>query len=467
MAQAGAAGLQALAGVAPANALVGPPATPPVDSYRAFYSAADKDPLGGNYEGAMAEYAVAANPATPAHVLGRTMSAADGGMSLAFVTLCRNANAPNDDPGRIVCLHRVKKFHAMMGSQSAWSQQAFAFRRDVIDGQIQTVAWPEEAFHLTSHTRAATLAHTLTLLAADPGLDVLGPHGDADAGTEVTRTRRTSFVPQKYVEIFLDEDLLPRTAFERCHAALATDGNLVACEPLLTFLRLAMTVTATVPTHAAFATAYPTPPLLDAELSRHRSETLYSDLPGLRHAGAIQEGSVVIASAIGAFTEQSRLNRLADEQARSAREAKTPDKFYGDLLAQVLRFTHAPTAADLPPIYSKIAATSRHQQRPLVQAEVNAASQALQLPTRVPIAPKTCTRLIMAKYVMQDPEDLLDGLQPFLFGYKSPPELTTSEAVLATYDLVHSGAASPPSKMRRCSRPLRPRRCRRLWHSCA
>jgi hypothetical protein len=69
------------------------------------------------------------------------------------------------------------------------------------------------------------------MLAADPAVNLVGPFGNDDAGTEVIRVRHTILVPFRYVRLLLQMPLTPKEAWIQVAGAVIADGNHVACAP--------------------------------------------------------------------------------------------------------------------------------------------------------------------------------------------------------------------------------------------
>jgi hypothetical protein len=91
---------------------------------------------------------------------------------------------------------------------------ALAFLGDLVQHQAPpSVIWKGTNFHvLTPQVRVPTTLMMDQFLAAVPNDTMLGPYQDGDAGTEIIRTRRTMFLPPKYVSLFIDRSLTPREA---------------------------------------------------------------------------------------------------------------------------------------------------------------------------------------------------------------------------------------------------------------
>ena len=99
---------------------------------------------------------------------------------------------------------------------------AFAFLGDIVQDQAPTsVVWEGANFHVENQlVLVPTVQMMDQFLAAVPAEPLLGPYQNADAGTEVIKTRQTVLLPQKYVSLFIDNSPTPRDAWVRLTAAI-------------------------------------------------------------------------------------------------------------------------------------------------------------------------------------------------------------------------------------------------------
>ena len=199
------------------------------------------DPWNGNYDSIFQpSYDLSVAPATPPEqVRMGVVNARQYGHPTALLV----AHEVNG----VVALHvyvQLSMYTPQLGQPaSQWDNQFFAIKGELVHNRPTIVAWGNNYFHQTPQHRVPTIAAITAALAGDPDATELGPFTDADADTEVIRTRGCMFVPPPYVRQFLiTGSLTPREAWEQVGTQVVADGNEVACKPLLDFLRGALTV---------------------------------------------------------------------------------------------------------------------------------------------------------------------------------------------------------------------------------
>jgi hypothetical protein len=154
----------------------------------------------------------------------------------AFVALVVDANHPN---GRVCLFHRLQRYAPQLGNPTDYDNNGYAFFGDVTNGQAPpSVEWPGNAFHQAGGAtiRVPTRETLDQMLAADQAVNLVGPFGNDDAGTEVIRVRHTILVPFRYVRLLLQTPLTPKEAWIQVAGAVMADGNHVACAPLINCL---------------------------------------------------------------------------------------------------------------------------------------------------------------------------------------------------------------------------------------
>ena len=420
-----------------------PPAAgaPVVRTYRAFYADAANDPYAGSYADVVNEYAVPlanANAPTPQQLAHRLYSSVQQGLPNAFIMLCGPPGR-----GRITLFHKIAKFYPRVGLPATqWDDRAFAYKGDVSGGgQIAIVDWEDQAFHqVPAQLRIPTMPTLEQALAADPDLNVVGPYGNADAGTEVVRVRRCSYIPSRYVGLLLEEDLQPKEALVRLWGAIINDGLTEDLEPLSVFLRACMTLQAPQQQDSPLLVAHPTAPVADALLFAHRQALLEHDLPALGTA-ALNLGAHQIAASIGVLTDEHRQARAA-EAARRAAETKTPDTYFGTSVSYLLRLSHSATSTDLPDMWADLARSPKGQQRHVLQRALNESIARISPSRGFILTPALMTKIINLDFRMSNPEDLSTGIQPFVLGQGTPADRQEAHRLSLLYDLVVGGGAS-------------------------
>jgi hypothetical protein len=285
------------------------PAAPILRSYRNYYDDADNDPYAGQYAAVVARFS-GADPVAPALVatpadLAQAVYDSTLRPGPAFLLYCR----PQFDPTgtgapRIQLFHRLGRYGGTIAMPTIWDGIGFAFVGDVMPphADIVSVVWPQTLFFRTGVMRVQHLDVFNQALLDAPAAETFGPFGAPDAATtDIHRVRMSAYVPHKYVNLFLGQELTPREACERAIAAIEADGLTATMQDLLFWLRATMT-TQVAGADSPLLVAYPTVPLPDANLTAHRRHYLFTDLPSLS-GGAVEEGATLIAGAVGTLVE--------------------------------------------------------------------------------------------------------------------------------------------------------------------
>jgi hypothetical protein len=280
-------------------------------------------------------------------------------------------------------------------------------------------------------------------LIAAPDAATFGPFGAADAATtDVHRVRTAAYVPHKYVNLFLGQELAPREAFERAATAIEADGLTDTLSDLLFWLRATMTIQAA-GADSPLLVPYPVIPMPDANLTGHRRHFLFTDLP-LLSGGAVGEGATLIAGAVGTLVEQNRQFRDADEE-RKAADTKTPDTFLGTAIQTLLQVAQVATAADLPQMWHDLAsATKKAQQRNIIQMAMDEALNRVAPGGGWPyiVTPSLAEKVVGLQYRMSNPDNLSTGIQPFILVQTSAGDRQAAETLVHMYDTVMGGTSA-------------------------
>ena len=356
----------------------------------------------------------------------------------AYLLLC--TDGPNDQIGRLKCFHRVAKFSSRMGhAPSQWDDRVFAFHGDLVGQQITTIEWPVNAFHQgPSIVRVPTLDVLDQFLAANPNDDLIGPFQNNDAGTELVKVRRSMYVPPAYVHLLLATPLTPREAYLRLGGAIRGDNRTAACQPLIDFLRVALTRNA-IDQGSSILQDTPTAPVADETLHLHRWHKVLTDMPALSDA-PVAMGAQQISAGLGLLVSEQREARLASEARAADDKAKTPEKFFGASLPLLLRLTGAVTSAQLPAIWISISSCTKAQQRGVIQRAIDQTCQTLGLHDMpFPVTPDLATKIVSLTWIPTDPDDLATGLHPFSVTYRTAQELTEASNSNSIYDFVQDG----------------------------
>jgi len=430
--------------------VIAAPAAPAVRSYRAFYDDAANDPYAGHYEAVVARFS--ADPVAPAVVatpaeLAESIYDITRRPGPAFLLYCRPAYDPAGlAPPRIRLFHRLGKYGGEIALPTIWDGTAFAFVGDVVPphADITSVVWTQNYFFRTAAMRVQHQDTFIQALAAEPDADLVGPFGAADAATtDVHRVRIAAYVPNRYINLFLAQDLSPRQAWERAFAAIEADGLTDVMSDLLFWLRAAMT-SQVAGAGSPLIVPHPVAPLPNADLIGDRRHHLFTDLPALSN-GAVAEGAELIAGAVGHLADQHRQFRDADEERKAADNTKTPDHFLGTAVESLLRVAQVATANDLPRMWQDLAAATKksHQRNIIQRAFDEALNQISPGGGRAYIVtPSVANTIVGLEYRMANPDALSTGLQPFILTQTSSSEREAAQSRVNIFDTVMGGGAN-------------------------
>jgi hypothetical protein len=136
-------------------------------TYRVFYDDPTNDPYNGQYLAVMGEYRVPLdnlNVQTPQILAQRAYQSAAQGTPISFLTLASaTANVNPAEIGRLLLLYRVAKFHSVVGMPPhQWNNQAFAFKGDLVQGQLSSVEWDPNYLHQIGGQQIIPTQDTLT-----------------------------------------------------------------------------------------------------------------------------------------------------------------------------------------------------------------------------------------------------------------------------------------------------------------
>lgn len=416
-------------------------------TYAEYYQDASNDPYNGEYTAAMQTYNVPlANAAVIAPgPLAQQVYASASTVPMSFVLLCRDPAAdPAVDPGRVVLFHRVSQFSARIGMPATpWDNQAFAFKGDVHRHQIVTVNWVQDYFYqIQAQIRVPTVQEANQQLTAQPQAILLGPYNNNDAGTELIRTRRSMYVPPRYVNQFISEDLTPAEAYNRFVGVATADGTMNACAPLVDWLRAAIT-RSTPQDVSVLEVAYPSVPLADAALINHRWNIVSHDLPSLNPTYQQNQGLQAVAGQLGFLTTEIHQGNEDAKTARTEAQVKTPDQYFGPRLTVLLRLCQVATAAQLPQLYQELSNSKKKQERVVIQQHVDEATDVLNIHHKVIITPGMAKKIASVEWSMDDENNLEHGIHPFHVCYRTPSAQELLRQLVSTHSMVSEHDANP------------------------
>ena len=131
------------------------PPLPLPATFAELYSNEDNDIYNGQYGNVMATFN--AEPAITAAQLYARVNTVGVESPNAFVCMAPAPGHPLS--GLSLLLHAVAQFAVPLGLPSPWDGHSFAFAGDAIDGEINTVIFPDNAF---APTTATIIPNTVT-----------------------------------------------------------------------------------------------------------------------------------------------------------------------------------------------------------------------------------------------------------------------------------------------------------------
>ena len=422
-----------------------------IQTYRDFYSDETRDPFQNQYAAIEAEFSVPLQgnaqygPAVLATRLRQAMQQQD--MPMAVIALCRDPTNAND-MGRMQVFHRHAQHTVRPGSPATpWDGNVYAIAGDIVQQQVVIVPFEDGFFDRVANAHVVlTDAALHQQLAGNPAAQLVGPHALGDADTEEVRTRYCTYVPFRYVPLFLGTSLTPREAWERVSAAVTANNDVANCRPLLDFLRLALTRAAP-DTPSVIARQWPT--LMqpaDATLIDFFQRFVHRDLPNAHTtAPGTHQGLQQVATQVGILADETRRTRQ-DAQDRQARKdaGSTVDEVFGQVsLVSLMRLCHVNNSAFLPPIYADLARNPKKQRQGVLQSAITNAAQALHVRHPVFVPPGVLDKVMSLEWTTPNPDDLSQAVNPFLVGQPTPSEEIQMRQHLLLQQQVYSGEAAP------------------------
>jgi hypothetical protein len=422
-----------------------PPVIPHSATYRDYYQDDANDKAAGHYGTIMNTFVVplvGVGALTPVQVSDAVFASAVVDPQ-AFVMLVVDATHPN---GRICLYHRLQRYAPQLGAPTEFDNVGYAFFGDLTNSQAPpSIEWPLTAFHQVAASVRVPQREVLDqLLAAGPELELLGPFGNEDAGTDVVRVRQAMLVPFRYVRLFLQHPLTPREAWVQVAGSIYNDGMQVDCEPLLDWLRVAITRQGD-DMASRLQQEHPRVPLMLPALVQRRWQLILTDLPALS-AGATMAAGHVIASSLNALVADNREFRNADEVRREQNSARTPEKCFGRTgVLKLLRLCQVPTSDELPDMWVQMANEPRRQDGIVtIQQAFDSMAQSLGLfGVHIPITPDVVAKIHSVALEMSNEDDLTTGIHPFTFVYLDTSEIAEAYAIAEQYKMLHDDKGAP------------------------
>jgi hypothetical protein len=422
-----------------------PPVIPHSATYCDYYQDDANDKAAGNYGTIMNTFAVppaGVGALTPVQVSDAVFASAVVDPQ-AFVMLIVDATHPN---GRVCLYHRLQRYAPQLGAPTEFDNVGYAFFGDLTNNQAPpSIEWPVTAFHqVAASVRVPQREFLDQQLAAGPELELLGPFGNEDAGTDVVRVRQAMLVPFRYVRLFLQRPLTPREAWVQVAGAIFNDGLQVTCGPLIDWLRVALTRQGE-DMASRLQQDHPRVPLMLPALVQRRWQLVVTDLPAMS-SGATMAAGHVIASSLNALVSDNREFRNADEVRREQNSARTPEKCFGRTgVLKLLRLCQVATSNELPDMWIQMANEPRRQDGIVtIQQAFDSMAQSLGLfGVHIPITPDLVAKIRSVALEMSNEDDLTTGIHPFTFAYLDTSEIAEAYAIAEQYKMLHDDKGAP------------------------
>ena len=417
--------------------------------YRDFYSDAANDAAGGVYTHVLSPFAIplagADGAAVAPLVLTNDVYASAVEDPQAFIMHCSHDMTNVAAPGLVTLFHRLQRYQPQLGSSApTFDNNGYAFHGDLVHGQIQSVRWPEQAFHqVNAIIRVPNAATIAQALAGDPAAEMLGPYAELDAGTELVRVRQSILVPFHYVHLLLETPLTPRQAWEYLAGAIIADGRAAMCQPLLQWLQVALT-RQNANERSRLVQAHPPVPLASPAFIGRRWARVLLDIPSLGNT-AVHAGANQIAAGIGLLVDESRADRLAIDARREADKFKTIDAALGDVaLGHLLRMMHCASSYELTQLWHELGGATKKQERGIFQNALDRAAAELGLAgLQVLVTPDLANKIKNLGFKMSDANNLATGIHPFTVGYQSQAETAKAQEKINSYEMIQQGQGAP------------------------
>jgi hypothetical protein len=442
------AGQQPPIAVPPAIPPVLPAANVPPTTYLDQYLDAKHDSFQGNYVNLYNEYAV--GNTQPAPLRTAVYKAGNSGTFLHGLVHVRDPTGLPDDPGTIVAVHRLVRHESYIGQVPVpYDNLGLAFYGDVINGQAPTtVTIPDMWFNQTPVVQVPTHGRLLQEFALHPNMHLFGPYMAGEPDVTPIVTRPLMLVPNKYVTPFLTSGLSPKEAYQVLWGMIQQSGQQVACEPLLDWLRVAVThrgganplpVTCVAPaTPPAFAN-----PGVQQLFNSYRLGTFHTDFPHFQ-PGHQHNSAALIAQGLSAITDEQRLARQEAQQRQVAHTApKTPAIYLGVLLDKLMRWCQVPAETDLPPIYTTLANTKKGRMRVALQTAIEEALGNLRYVEDFPVSTTLAAKIQDLTWSSPIPDNFTLGINLFGLGSPDAESMAQQRQLNQHADALYGGDAAP------------------------
>ena len=422
---------------------------PQPNTYAELYTNPAYDRFSGNYVNMYHEFAV--GNALPLALRQAIYRDGNVGAPMHVLVHVREAGADPDDPGLIVAYHRLTRRDTEFGHQAMpYDGQGLGFFGDVEHGQAPaSVVIPDAMFNQVGPVQVPDPGLITQEIAQAPAAELFGPYQAGTADVQPVTTRHLMIVPNRYAAPFLSVGMKPKAAYLALSGLITQDGQEVACEPLLDWLRVTMTKRAGAQGASPITITSPlAPPVFLAPGNQqhflaYRRNVMHTDFPHLQ-PGQLHNSAVLIADGITQLTTEQRLARQEAQQGRADNSApKRPKDYFGVLLERVMRWAQVGSELDLPPIYETLANTKKGNVRVVLQTAIEDALANLQYLEDFPLSSTLATKITGLKWYSPMTEDFTVGLHLLSFGSLDEESMEHQRRLNQHADTISGSDAAP------------------------
>ena len=418
-----------------------------VTSYESFYRSDQADVYDGNYLGLMNAFKVAGTVQGAESVANERRELLSGILQTRELPQAVVTLLPSDH--KLLLVHRLYYFPKPMGNNEAkdWEEKVVGFVGDVMGTQLpQAVMLDVEVFGaLPAAVRVLKTIAVRVAMENNPTMDNFPPVSDLvlPENYDEVRTRYAMCVPPKYVNVLMGRRLTPREGFLEIERAVRENNDEEAMQPLLDWLRIAVTRGGVETTANSRVTLTHSPgvPMVTPELADKLQRLVRGDLPAWQKETPTPQGVILpAASAQQMQLEQLLLAQLLKQQGPGINEdaEKPPSAHFKGTINLLLRLTNRTEEKELPEIYHRWANSNKKEFRAVLQEVFDQNAVRLGLPEPVATADLAMT-ISTLRFASADEDDLEQGLQPFAVSYHSQKTLAEQSALNSLHDLLYLG----------------------------
>ena len=419
-------------------ALPAGPVRPTLVHYRDLFADASTDVFNGRYADAMAPYNIPAGAAathSPQECRRLMFDARAQGVPTALLL-------QHNDDNKLHIYLQVDHVTTRLGmAATGWEDRTFLGKGDLHHNQHVLVEFENDYWNRTAVYYSGNDAAIDNGLTADPNAQALGPWTAADAGAIQIRSRSTVFVPPSYVNLFLAAPLTPRQAWETVRAQIVADGREADCAPLITYLRLALTIEHVGDTESPLAINPPTVPLADVFLLDRRRKIVEADFPSLNDAlVGVQQNQ--IAAELHTLVTATQTAQADANNRRLAAQTKSPTDLFGASGSLILlRLSNQQRLADVEEFWKLLANNKKSQHLGVLQWEVN---QVKELLGEIDLSFSVDGAVLEAMKNLNWPMASNDAVETGFSAWLLPEsKLTSASTAQSVYEMLYGDGASP------------------------